>query len=36
MTEDERNYINLLNDAINRMDSNSSNAKSCLVAIVAA
>lgn len=36
MTEDERNYINLLNDAINRMASNSSNAKSCLVAIVAA
>ena len=36
MSEDERNYINLLNDAINRMASNSSNAKSCLVAIVAA
>lgn len=36
MTEDERNYVNLLNEAINRMASNSSNAKSCLVAIVAA
>jgi hypothetical protein len=36
MTEDERNYINLLNDAINRMASNSANAKSYLVAIVAA
>lgn len=36
MTEDERNYINLLNDAINRMASNSANAKSFLVAIVAA
>lgn len=36
MTEDERNYVNLLNDAINRMASNSANAKSYLVAIVAA
>lgn len=36
MTEDERNYVNLLNDAINRMASNSANVKSCLVAIVAA
>lgn len=36
MSEDERNYINLLNDAINRMASNSANAKSYLVAIVAA
>lgn len=36
MSEDERNYINLLNDAINRMASNSANAKSFLVAIVAA
>lgn len=36
MSEDERNYINLLNDAINRMATNSSNAKSCLVAIVTA
>ena len=36
MTEDERNYVNLMNDAINRMASNSSNAKSYLVAIVAA
>lgn len=36
MSEDERNYINLLNDAINRMASNSANAKSYFVAIVAA
>ena len=36
MSEDERNYVNLLNDAINRMASNSANAKSYLVAIVAA
>ena len=36
MTEDERNYVNMLNDAINRMASNSANAKSYLVAIVAA
>lgn len=36
MNEDERNYVNLLNDAINRMASNSANAKSYLVAIVAA
>lgn len=36
MTEDQRNYVNLLNDAINRMASNSANAKSYLVAIVAA
>jgi hypothetical protein len=36
MNEDERNYVNLLNDAINRMATNSANAKSYLVAIVAA
>lgn len=36
MTEDERNYVNLLNAAINRMASNSANAKSYLVAIIAA
>lgn len=35
-TEDERNYINLLDNAIVRMSGNSANAKSFLITIVVA